>query len=144
MNKKQTSVLLLLLFFVFYSVSPVAYAAHEEQEGVAGYAAQTSNSPANSIHILLLSFFLQHFAAKQDVDNQSDTSFLLKKTKAVLKYVFDIGKDPSGFAILPPDLNLGSPLFFIKHVLQSSSKPHDNSLSFFSGLSPPLVIQLLK
>jgi hypothetical protein len=144
MNKKQISVLLLLITFVFYAVSPVLYTINKQQTGLFGSMPETGDSITSSFHILYLSIFLSHLADSQDQESTSSSQFLLKKAKAVLKSLIDIKKVYSEFSTFCPDLSFGSPLFFVKCTKNNAPKPHDNSLSFFSGLSPPSVYQLIK
>jgi hypothetical protein len=144
MNRKQISVLLLLLFFVFYAVSPVLYTMKEQQTGQSGTAPETAGSSPSSVYIFFLSMVLSRLSDNPDQENTSASRFLLKKAKAVLKSLIDIRQVQSEFSILPPAVSLGSPVFFVKYASETSPKPNNNSLSFFSGLSPPAAYQLLK
>lgn len=140
MNKKQQmSVLLLLMFFVFYAVSPVLYTINDQQTGESCFKHENAYSSSSSVHILFLNIVLTRLADNPHQDNTSSNHFLLKKAKAVLKSLFDVGKDQSELSALSPDLGFGSPAFLVKHAYESSPKPNENSLSFYSGLSPPSV-----
>jgi|GEM_PF-7071763 len=143
-NKQQMSVLFLLMFFVFYSASPVLYTINEQQPGESCFMHENAYSSSSSVHILFLNIFLTHLADNPHQDNTSSNHFLIKKAKAVLKSLIDVGKDQSEFSAFSPDLSFSSPVFLVKHAYERSPKPNENSLSFFSGLSPPSVYHLLK
>lgn len=143
MNRKNIPVLLLLLFFFFYAVSPVLYTINERNTGESATAPENVHSSPSSVYIFFLSLVLSRLSDNSDQEGTSASCFLLKKAKAVLKSMLDIKQVQSEFSFFPP-VSLGSPVFFVKYASESNPKPNDNSLCFFSGLSPPSVYQLLK
>ena len=83
-HKKQFSSLLLVIYFLAYSISPITYTLSNKHVPEQIYATNKESSGIKSVHILLWEFFLEKLASlEENSHDDGNASILIKKKRAL-------------------------------------------------------------
>jgi hypothetical protein len=141
-HKKQFSRLLLVIYFLAYSISPITYTFPDKQEPGHIYATNKESSSIKSAHILLWEFFIEQLSSLEgNSRDNGNASILIKKKRALAP------EDASGkltwFKItsVPKDrYNPLAPTTCSLNVLSANIPDIYNGFNtIYAGNSPPSV-----
>jgi hypothetical protein len=82
-NNKQFSKLLLVIYFLAYSISPLTYTLSDNQVHKSIYATNKESSNIKSVHIWLWEFFIDRLSSEENSHNNGTASILIKKKRAI-------------------------------------------------------------
>jgi len=83
-DKKQFSKLLLVIYFLAYSIFPLTYTLSDKQVPDRIYATNKESSNIKSVHILQWEFFIERLSSmKESSHNNGNASILIKKKRAL-------------------------------------------------------------
>ena len=83
-HKKQLSRLLLVIYFLAYSISPITYTLADNQVPAHIYATNKGSSSIRSFHILLWEFFTEKLSSPEESSHDDgNASILIKKKRAL-------------------------------------------------------------
>jgi hypothetical protein len=83
-HKKQFSRLLLVIYFLAYSISPISYTLPDKQVRGHIYATNKESSSIKSVHILLWEFFAEKLSSlEENSHDDGNASILIKKKRAL-------------------------------------------------------------
>ena len=84
-DKKQVFKLLLVIYFLVYSISPVTYTFSDKQVREGIYSTNKKPSSIKSIHILLWELFIERLSSiEENSGNNGNASILVKKKRAII------------------------------------------------------------
>ncbi len=84
-DKKQFFKLLLVFYFLVYSISPLTYTLSDKQVPESVYATNKKSSIIKSDHILLREFFIERLSStEENSHNNGNVSILIKKKRAIV------------------------------------------------------------
>ena len=76
--------LLLVIYFLAYSISPISYTLPDKQERGHIYATNKESSSIKSVHILLWEFFAEKLSSlEENSHDDGNASILIKKKRAL-------------------------------------------------------------
>jgi hypothetical protein len=82
--KKQFSRLLLVIYFLAYSISPITYTLSDKRGPEQIYATNKGSSSIKSVHLLLWEFFIEKLSSLEDNSHDDgNASILIKKKRAL-------------------------------------------------------------
>lgn len=83
-DKKQFFKLLLVIYFLVYSISPLTYTFSDKRVPVSIYAANKISSSVKNVHMLLWEVFIERLSpAEEHSHNNGNASILIKKKRAI-------------------------------------------------------------
>ena len=83
-DKKQFFKLLLVIYFLVYSISPLTYTFSDKQVPVSIHATNNISSSVKNVHMLLWEFFIERLSpAEEHSHNNGNASILIKKKRAI-------------------------------------------------------------
>jgi len=83
-EKKQFFKLLLVIYFLAYSISPLTYTLSDKQVSQRIHATNKESSNIKSVHILLWEFFIERLTSmEENSHNDGNASVLIKKKRAL-------------------------------------------------------------
>ena len=139
-KKYQIILSLFLLYFVVYAISPLSRIAPVNLADEHSYIEQRKSVSLRNVEIFFLDIFSPNSTGREDVDDSTSRLILFKKIKAVVQSLTDTQyklanisgnvEHPPAYEILPS---------IVREFREGASKPYDNFLAVFSGLSPPSV-----
>lgn len=141
-DKKKNRIILsvFLLHFVVYAISPLSLFGSVDLTDEQTYTEQKKSVSFKNVEIFFLDIFFSNFTDRECTDDSTSSLILFKKIKAVVQSPTDT-KDKfakiSGNVENPPVYQIVPSI--TREVREGSSKPYDNFLALFSGLSPPSV-----
>jgi len=141
-HKKQFSRLLLVIYFLAYSISPITYTLSAKQVPEHIYATNQESSSIKSIHILLWEFFIEKLSSvEENPHDDGNASILIKKKRALAPE--DASDKLSLFknASVPKGChNPLAPATYSLHVLPANTCGIYKGFNpLYAGNSPPLV-----
>jgi hypothetical protein len=84
-DKKQYFKLLLVIYFLVYSISPLTYTLSDKQEPESAYATNKKSSNIKSDQLLLREFFIERLSStEENSHNNGNASILIKKKRAIV------------------------------------------------------------
>ncbi len=82
-NNKHIFKLLLVIYFLAYSVSPLTYTLSDKQISKSFHATNKESSNIKSVHVLLWEFLIDRLSSAEDPHNNGSASILIKKKRAL-------------------------------------------------------------
>jgi hypothetical protein len=84
-DKKQFFKLLLVIYFLVYSIFPLTYTLSDRQVSESVYATNKKSSNIKSDHILLRELFIERLSfTEENSHNNGNASILIKKKRAIV------------------------------------------------------------
>jgi hypothetical protein len=139
-RKNRIILFLFLLYFTVYAISPLSHMGPVNSADGFACVEQKKSSSFKDVQIFFLDIFFSSFTDREDADDSTSRLVLFKKIRAVVQSLTDIkyklvkisgNVENQSFSDVVP--------FTIRELRESSPKPYDSFLAFFSGLSPPAV-----
>jgi hypothetical protein len=139
-KKRQIILSIFLLYFVVYAVSPLSRIGSFNLADERTYVGQKKSVSFKNVEIFFLDVFFSNFTDQEDADDSTSRLVLFKKIRAVIQSLTDAKYK---FAKISGNVE-NQPVFedrsfTIREAGESTPKPYDSFLAFFSGLSPPCV-----
>jgi len=141
-DKNRFFKLLLVIYFLAYSISPLTYTLSDKQVPKSVYSTNKDSSSIKSVHILLWEFFIERLSSwEENSHNDGKASILIKKKRALAP------EDASGKLSLfkntsvPKDsYNPSAPTTYGLNVLSANIPGIYNGFNpIYAGNSPPSV-----
>jgi len=131
-DKKQVFKLLLVIYFLVYSISPLTYTLYDKQVREGIYSTDKNPSSISSIHILLWEFFIERLSSiEENSRNTGNASILVKKKRAIIPESVSGKLSLFKNASVPQDsYNLLAPTTYSFNVLP------ENILNIYKGFNP--------
>ena len=83
-EKKHTFKLLLVIYFLLYSISPLTYTLSDKQIPESIHATNRKSSSIKNVHILLWEFFIERLSSpEENPRSPGQASILIKKKRAL-------------------------------------------------------------
>jgi hypothetical protein len=139
-KKNKIIVFLFLLYFVVYAISPLSHIGPVNSADEHTYVEQKKAVSFKNVQIFFLDIFFSSFTGREDADDSSSRLVLFKKIRAVVQSLTDTKNKLVKISGNVENLPVSDVVSFtIREVWESTPKPYDDFLAFFSGLSPPAV-----
>jgi len=141
-DKKIYFKLILAVYFLVYSISPLTYTLSDRQASERSFATQKESSSITSAHILLWEFFIERLSSlEENSHNDGNDSVLIKKKRALAP------EDASGKLLLlknasvPKDVHepLAPITYSLNVVPDDIPGIYEGFNPLYAGNSPPSV-----